>query len=102
MKHVHDQGKVNGMTLQGTRVIVHGTVQGVGFRYFTAQKAMHLGLTGHAINLPNGDVEVQAFGDADALEQLTLWLNHGPEMASVESIDVSPIAYKARSVFTTG
>lgn len=90
------------MTQQGTQVIVHGTVQGVGFRYFTAQKAMRLGLTGHAINLPNGDVEVQAFGDVEALEQLTAWLNYGPETAVVDSIEVSPIAFKARRVFTTG
>ncbi|MGL5480908.1 MAG: acylphosphatase, partial [Aeromonas veronii] len=31
-------------------------VQGVGFRYFTRERALQLGLRGHAYNLEDGSV----------------------------------------------
>ncbi|HBQ65879.1 MAG TPA: acylphosphatase, partial [Leclercia adecarboxylata] len=37
---------------------VHGTVQGVGFRYSTQREATELGLTGYARNMDDGSVEV--------------------------------------------
>ncbi|MCW8995162.1 MAG: acylphosphatase, partial [Psychromonas sp.] len=42
----------------GCKVIVSGKVQCVGFRYYTSREADKLGLSGHAKNLYNGDVEV--------------------------------------------
>ena len=42
--------------------IVHGTVQGVGFRYWTWKHAEKLGLVGCARNLDDGTVEVIAEG----------------------------------------
>lgn len=53
---------------------VHGTVQGVGFRYNTQREALQLGLTGYARNLDDGSVEVVACGEADNIEQLIAWL----------------------------
>ncbi|GGM40021.1 acylphosphatase [Longimycelium tulufanense] len=41
---------------------VHGTVQGVGFRWWTRSRALELGLVGSARNLPDGRVEVVAEG----------------------------------------
>ncbi len=49
---------------------VHGQVQGVGFRWWTRSHALALGLTGRAVNLVDGRVEVVAEGpraDCDAL-----------------------------------
>ena len=43
-------------------ILISGKVQGVGFRYFTRQNAMKLGVHGYAKNLPNGKVEVVAEG----------------------------------------
>lgn len=63
-----------------------GRVQGVFFRASTAAEAKRLRLTGHAINLENGDVEVLACGDAAALDELERWLHHGPRMASVTGV----------------
>lgn len=41
---------------------VHGSVQGVGFRYTTQHEAQRLGLVGYARNLDDGSVEVVACG----------------------------------------
>ena len=68
------------------RFIVSGKVQGVWFRASTRDEAFKLGLRGHARNLPGGDVEVLAVGDAEAIEQLAAWLQHGPPMARVDAV----------------
>lgn len=68
---------------------VKGRVQGVWFRESTRRFAEPLGLTGHATNLPNGDVEVLAVGNEQALNQLEAWLHEGPPMASVTEVIAS-------------
>lgn len=50
--------------------IVHGNVQGVGFRATVAQHALRLGLVGTARNLPDGTVEIFAQGKSEAINQL--------------------------------
>lgn len=49
---------------------VHGRVQGVGFRYWTQDRAEALGLAGSATNQLDGTVEVIAEGPRPACEQL--------------------------------
>jgi acylphosphatase len=49
---------------------VTGRVQGVGFRWWTRARALELGLTGSATNLPDGRVQVVAEGPRDAAESL--------------------------------
>ena len=90
------------MAKQGSQVIVHGRVQMVGFRHATAQKARQLGLFGHAFNLANGDVEVQAFGDKAAIDALILWLREGPDSAQVDALEISTIAATDSNSFITG
>ena len=51
-------------------ILISGVVQGVGFRYFTRQNAMKLGVHGYAKNLPNGKVEVVAEGDKATLDEV--------------------------------
>jgi acylphosphatase len=48
--------------------------------------ALPLNLRGHAINLPDGSVEVRVCGDADAIADLNDWLHRGPSHAMVESV----------------
>ncbi|WP_027882208.1 acylphosphatase [Meiothermus rufus] len=69
-------------------VLVSGRVQGVGYRYFTRQKALELGLAGYAENLPDGRVEVVAEGGKDELEHLIHHLRQGPRGAWVAQVDV--------------
>ncbi|HEY7509386.1 MAG TPA: acylphosphatase, partial [Vicinamibacteria bacterium] len=42
------------------RFVVHGRVQGVGYRYFVQREADARGVTGFVRNLPDGSVEVVA------------------------------------------
>ena len=62
-------------------VYVRGRVQGVGFRWWTRARALELGLVGHARNMPDGRVEVQAQGDRADVERLVELLSvqwHAP------------------------
>jgi acylphosphatase len=72
---------------------VHGRVQGVYYRAFTFRAAKRLLLKGWVKNSPSGDVEVQAEGTRDGLEELLTELKVGPEGASVDKIDVTWSAY---------
>ena len=68
------------------RFTIKGRVQGVWFRDSTRKMAESLGLSGHAINLNDGSVEVLACGDEAALDQLADWLQNGPTMARVAQV----------------
>jgi acylphosphatase len=65
------------------RVIVHGRVQGVGFRYFVADAARSRGLTGWVQNRPDGLLEAVFEGEADAVEALVRHCEDGPRGAIV-------------------
>lgn len=84
------------------RFLVSGKVQGVWFRASTREQATGLGLTGHAINLPDGRVEVVACGGDAALDALETWLWQGPELASVEQIDIESLHDQVFDGFRTG
>ncbi len=47
-----------------------GTVQGVGFRWFTRGAARELGVAGRVRNLRDGSVEIEAAGEPEALDRL--------------------------------
>ncbi|HEX9582598.1 MAG TPA: acylphosphatase [Gemmatimonadales bacterium] len=74
---------------QGVRWLVSGSVQGVGFRWFVARHARRLGLTGSVRNLPDGRVEVSAFGPELVLQALERELRKGPLSARVDDVEKS-------------
>ncbi len=74
--------------LGAVRAVVHGRVQGVGFRYSTVREARSLGLSGVVSNRPDGTVEVTAEGSSPRLVRLVSWLEKGPPGARVSSVDV--------------
>lgn len=74
------------------RFLVSGKVQGVWFRASTRQQAVALGLTGEAVNLPDGRVEVIACGAPEALDALATWLWQGPELARVTDVTSESLA----------
>jgi acylphosphatase len=65
---------------------VKGRVQGVGFRWWTRARALELGLTGWALNLDDGRVEVVAEGDRAACEALLTALRSGRTPGHVQLV----------------
>ena len=72
--------------------MVSGTVQGVGFRYWTARKADGLDLVGYARNLFDGTVEVEAEGPSPAVDSLMECLRTGPPSATVTDVELRSVA----------
>lgn len=64
--------------------------------------AESLNITGHAINLGNGDVEVLAYGEPAAIDQLAVWLKDGPRMANVDEVTSEDAEVESKATFTTG
>jgi acylphosphatase len=76
-----------------TRFVVSGRVQGVFYRATAARKARDLGVRGHAVNLPDGRVEVLACGSEDAVRTFGEWLwvgSSGSKVTAVEASDAAP------------
>lgn len=71
---------------------VHGQVQGVGYRWSCVQQAERLGLAGWVRNEPDGTVEVWAEGADEAVDALLAWCRQGPGWASVDEVEVRPVA----------
>lgn len=70
------------------RIVVHGRVQGVGFRYATVEAARALGVDGWVRNRRDGTVEAWLQGPADAVERAIAWARRGPPAARVERVDI--------------
>ena len=70
------------------RVVVHGRVQGVGFREYMRREALSLGVAGWVRNRRDGSVEAVVHGDEGAVERMVAWAAHGPSSAKVTSIQV--------------
>ena len=61
-------------------------MQGVGFRYFTKEQAKRNGLVGYVRNLPNGDVEIDAAGDAKNIDDFVYAVKRGPRASRVVQV----------------
>jgi acylphosphatase len=72
---------------QRLEAIVHGYVQGVGFRWRTREIARRLNLRGYVRNRPDRTVQVVAEGSERALQEFLSYLREGPSAASVAEVD---------------
>jgi acylphosphatase len=68
-------------------VVVHGRVQGVGYRMAVASRARALGVAGWVRNRADGTVEAVFEGAPDAVESLVRWCADGPRGADVSRVD---------------
>jgi acylphosphatase len=75
-------------------VLVHGMVQGVGFRYFVLRSAKNIGVTGWVKNLPDGSVAAIAEGEERNLETFLDILKKGPSFSHVSNVDIEWEEYK--------
>lgn len=70
--------------------LVHGLVQGVGFRWFVRREARARGLRGWVRNRPDGSVEVLAQGPEASIAGLGSALARGPAGARVDRVEERP------------
>jgi acylphosphatase len=70
-------------------LIVHGKVQGVGYRDSMRVEAARLGVTGWVRNRPDGTVEAVVHGWPDDVAQILNWARRGPYAARVTSMRVN-------------
>lgn len=77
----------SGSESKARHAIVHGRVQGVGFRYWARSTAGGLGLTGWVRNRDDGTVELFFQGKADVVDRFELQLEKGPPGASVSRVE---------------
>ncbi|HEY2955380.1 MAG TPA: acylphosphatase [Candidatus Eisenbacteria bacterium] len=68
-------------------LLIHGRVQGVGFRYFALRAARALGIRGVVRNLADGAVEVEAEGEQAGLARLVVAMREGPAGARITRVD---------------
>jgi acylphosphatase len=68
------------------RVIVHGSVQGVGFRVSVARAAETRRLCGWVRNCEDGTVEAVFEGDEEAVEALVRYCEYGSSGANVSHV----------------
>jgi acylphosphatase len=68
-------------------LVITGTVQGVGFRWYVLRVATGLGLCGEVRNRHGGAVVVQAEGPREALERLVELVRQGPPAAADVAVD---------------
>ena len=68
------------------RLVIHGRVQGVGFRVFVVREAERLGLRGWVRNRRDGSVEALLIGAADRLAVAEAACRRGPTLAAVRRL----------------
>ena len=68
-------------------IIAKGLVQGVGFRYYTRQKACELGLRGTVENLEDGSVKIHAYGSSPSIDKFLMWCHNGPSSSTVKELN---------------
>jgi acylphosphatase len=69
------------------KFFIKGSVQGVGFRYFTQRSAARHQVSGYVRNLPDGRVETFVQGPEKSVEAFKHDLSAGPAYSRVEEVD---------------
>ena len=77
--------------MKAYHLVIHGRVQGVGFRAWFAGQAKKLELDGWVRNRTDGTVEAVVAGDEVQCEQMIKAAHKGSLAAKVNSVDCSTI-----------
>ena len=73
------------------RIIIHGSVAGVGFRLWLRNVANSLNLMGSCRQLPDGSCEAIIQGERSLVKQFIVACKRGPSEASVERIETETL-----------
>lgn len=68
-------------------IIIHGRVQGVGYRAWTTATAKKIGLNGWVRNLTDGTVEALFEGSHEQIDAMLHLCERGPLVAKVRQIE---------------
>jgi acylphosphatase len=79
-------------------VLIKGTVQGVGFRYWTRRAATARGLEGWVRNRRDGSVEAVFAGPEQAVVEMIALCRRGPNAARVDHVDENAAVPDAMSL----
>ena len=85
--------------MPSVKIVVHGFVQGVGYRAYVKGVAESLGVSGRARNMPDGSVEIIASASEKKLaefeKRIVVRSKSGPDVLSIEKHEAEePIAKK--------
>jgi acylphosphatase len=85
---MRDQPSQTG-THRTVELVVHGRVQGVGFRYYTRACAQRSGVVGWVRNREDGTVEIRAEATEERLRQFIQAVRRGPSHSDVTRVDLT-------------
>ena len=85
--------------MKALEIIVSGVVQGVGFRHYTREEALKIGVSGTVKNLPDGTVKILVEGPQVAVTNFLDWCHQGPASAIVTQLNYSEIEPSGFSTF---
>ena len=74
-------------------ILIFGSVQGVGFRFFAMWNARQFGIRGWIRNRADGSVEIDAEGSEADLAHFTDAMKQGPEYAVVKSVEIENMTH---------
>jgi acylphosphatase len=83
-------------------VVVHGVVQGVGFRVSVARAAQLRAVAGWVRNRGDGAVEAVFEGEPEGIDALVRFCGEGPRGARVDRVDVTDEAPEGLAGFRVG
>ncbi|HNY17392.1 MAG TPA: acylphosphatase [Treponemataceae bacterium] len=73
------------------RIVVTGSVQGVGFRAFTVSLARRNGITGSVMNDEDGSVAIIAEGEARSIDRFVEGLKEGNGWSRTDRVSLTEI-----------
>lgn len=91
--------------MRRVHVVVHGNVQGVGYRYTMRMVARDAGATGWVRNRRDGTVEAEVEGTDAQIDEVLAWMAEGPpgsQVAEATVTDAAPAGDRSFEVLPTG
>jgi acylphosphatase len=79
------------MGIRAKQIVVHGLVQGVGFRYFTQRAGTRMQLVGSVRNCRDRTVEIIVEGEERSIDEFIRVMEKGPAGAQVEKLEIREI-----------
>ena len=86
--------------MRSVRLVISGRVQAVGYRAWTIDMAVRLGVRGWVRNRTDRTVEALAIGDDDAVAAMIEACRQGPPAARVTEVAVSEVEDDGSRGFT--